>query len=146
MKRAVEYNEQTGASRNISSVYLNLGVALQKCEYEREGREHLQQAVQGFRADIEKEPDSALLYDGLGNALLALEEFDAAREAFHRVVELNPDELTAHLNLAKTLEFQQRYDEAMSMLVDAIDHMKERGRNEDVERLREYLKTLESKK
>jgi spermidine synthase len=146
LKRAVEYNEQTGASRNISSVYLNLGVALQKCEYEREGREHLQQAVQGFRADIEKEPDSALLYDGLGNALLALEEFDAAREAFHRVVELNPDELTAHLNLAKTLEFQQRYDEAMSMLVDAIDHMKERGRNEDVERLREYLKTLESKK
>jgi len=146
LKKAIEYNEQTGAGLNISSVHLNLGVALQKSEYEKEGRNHLQQAVQGFLADIEKEPDSAALYDGLGNALLALGEFDAACKAFHRVVELNPDELTAHFNLAKTLEFQQRYDEAMSVLVKAISHMQRSGRNEDVEKLREYLKILELKK
>ncbi len=145
-KKAVEYNEQTKAERNIPNVHFNLGIALQNSGHEKEATDHLLKAVQGFRTDTQKHPDSPELYSRLGSALVKIADFSAAAQAFKRAVDLNPDDLANYVNLAKVLEFQERYDEGISLLQKAIDYMQRNGRSDDVAQLRIYLEVLEFKK
>ena len=145
-KKAIEYYEQTKVGLNIGSVRFNLGLALRRLGREKEAIEQLLKAVDDFRAGLQEHPNSPELHEGLGNALLLLAEFDAAVKAFERAAELNPDDLTNYLNLAKALELQGLHNQAVSILQRAIDYMQRNKRTQDVVQLKGYLEILEFKK
>lgn len=145
-KKALEYNEQTKPGRNLANIHLELGITLQELKRDKEAAGHLQKAVQGFRSDTQKHPDSSELHARLGSALVKIADFPAAAEAFKRAVELNPDNLDNYVELVKVLEFQQRYDEGISILQKAIDYMQRKGRTDAITQLRIYLDFFEFKK
>ena len=145
-EKALEYNEQFHLGHNLARVHLELGTSLQNLERGQEAEEHFQKAVRLYRELTQKHPDSPELYSRLGSALVKIADFSAAAQAFKRAVDLNPDDLANYVNLAKVLEFQERYDEGISMLQKAIDYMQRNGRSDDVDKLRIYLEVLEFKK
>jgi len=142
-KKALEYNEQTEDGPSIAGIHFDLGIALENLNCDKEAEEHFRRAVQLFGELVQKRPRSAGPQFWLGKALVKLADFDAAREAFKRAVELNADDLSGYLELAKVLEFQQRYDEGIAMLKKAIDYMQSKNRSDDVAHLRIYLEFFE---
>ena len=66
-----------------------------------------------------------------------------AAEAFKQALDLNPDDVLAYVNLAKALEIQQRFEEAIAVLGDGVKIMLRQGRKEkasaDLNKLRELL-------
>jgi len=142
-KKALEYIEQTEDGPSIAGIYFDLGIALENLNRDKEAQEHFRSAVQLFRELVQKRPRSAGLQFWLGKALVKLADFDAAYEAFKKAVELNPDDLSGYLELAKVLEFQHRYDEGIALLKKTIDYMQSRNRSDDVTHLRIYLEFFE---
>lgn len=69
---------------SLPEAYHNLGLT-----YSRMGRRDA--AIQAFRDAIRLRPTYAVAYAGLGEALLADEQVDAARQALEQVIALQPD-------------------------------------------------------
>ena len=145
-KKAVEHYEQTKVGPNIGRVRFNLGLALRRLGCEKEAIEQLLKAADDFRAGLQEHPNLPALHEGLGNTLIVLGEFDAAAKAFQRAVELNPDDLTNYLNLAKALEMEGLGDQAVSILQKAIDYMEHKRRSKDAAQLQKFLEIIENEK
>jgi tetratricopeptide (TPR) repeat protein len=69
-----------------------------------------------FETAVREYPQYDLAYDGLGLVHMQLNETEAAREAFSKAVELNPDFADANRNLARILLSERRPAEALPLL------------------------------
>ena len=63
---------------------------------------------------INRNPTYPDLYNSLGVRLKLCEKMDEAEEAFRKAVELNPDYVTARINLLKILQENKKYEAALS--------------------------------
>ncbi|MHC4631157.1 MAG: fused MFS/spermidine synthase [Planctomycetota bacterium] len=111
-KSALEYNDRAEFKQSMSNVHYNMGVVLQRLGSNDEAFEYMQKAVQGYRKDLAKTPDSAKTVSRLGNALAGVGNFSEATGYFQQAVNLNPYDTKNHSTLAQALIIQERYDEA----------------------------------
>jgi tetratricopeptide (TPR) repeat protein len=76
------------------------------------------QACVGFRAILETDPDFALAYSGLSQALAALGDAEAALSALALGCERRPDDDGLKLEFAKALLGSRRYEEGRALLTE----------------------------
>ena len=74
--------------------------ALYKEAFAHFAQGRLDEAVAGYRAALDAQPDLAIAWNGLAMALAQQGELDAAIEAGRRLVELEPDEPLGHTSLS----------------------------------------------
>lgn len=75
----------------------------------------LDQARTEFTQLLERHPKHPLAWLGLGLAEFLREDWTAAETAFRKSGELDPENLAPHINLALTLDEQNRRDEALQI-------------------------------
>jgi len=146
-RKAVDYHQQADTGETaIASVHLNLGVLLRRVGQPQEGEEHLKKAIEWFRIEAEENPNLVVTWSRLGNTLATMGNLQAASEAFRKALELEPNNPTHYDTLAKALEYQGKYDEAISVLQKQIQLMKRYNQEETAAKLAEYIEFLEYKK
>ena len=74
--------------------------ALYKEGFRNFTEDRLDEAIACYRKAVEADPQLAIAWNGLSLALRDLGDLDAAIEAGHRLVELEPDEPLSHTNLS----------------------------------------------
>jgi len=74
-----------------------------------------------FQAAVERAPDSAHAYFGLGHACYDLHDYESAAAAYRRTLELSSDWIDAHWNLALCYVQLDRIPEAIAALRAYID-------------------------
>ena len=77
--------------------------------------ERYNEAEAEFRYAISLANANSGLYNNLGFVLLGAKKFDDAQESFEKALELDPENITAKLNLAHTLYKKELYDKALKL-------------------------------
>ena len=145
-KSALEYNDRAEFKQSVSNVHYNMGVVLQRLGSNDEAFEYMQKAVDGYREDLAKSPDSAKIASRLGNALVGVGNFSEATGYFQQAVNLNPYDTKNHSTLAQALVIQERYDEALTGLKEAVSFMLRIGDKEAAAELQKHLELVEFRK
>jgi len=145
-QKAIEPGILSSEKVNVASIHFNLGVALQKLNRNKEATDHFLKAVEGFRKELKKFPNSPELYTRLGDTLASLGDFKAAAQAFQQALNLEPHSFINYYNLAKALEFQGLYDQAIAAAQKGVLYMQSVGQKEAAAQLQIYLDYLQSQK
>jgi len=145
-KSAIEYNRTAKVKYSMSSLYLDIGLALEKLGRDEEASGYIRKAVKGYREDLAQNPDSTKTIRDLGNALLKLGQFAEATEYFQKALDMNPLEIDSHLSLANAFSAQHRYDDASVVLKKAIASFSDTGDKNTIAKLQRYLWFVENKK
>jgi spermidine synthase/Flp pilus assembly protein TadD len=145
-KGALEYNDKAEFKQSMSNVHYNISVALQRLDSNDEASEYMYRAIQGYRQDLAKSPNSTKIAGRLGNALAEVGNFSQATEYFQQAVNLNPYDTGNHSTLAQALVFQERYDEAIAGLREAVSFMLRIGDKEAAAKLQKHLELVELRK
>jgi predicted membrane-bound spermidine synthase/Tfp pilus assembly protein PilF len=144
--RAIQYHTEAGTEEAaIASVHMNLGLLLGQMGKPQKSREQLAQAVKWFRIELEGNPRAVVAWDRLGDTLATLGDLKGASEAFEKAVALEPGNPAHYAKLAKALEFQQRYDEALEVARRHMQLMQTNGQPDAAAQLRQYIEILEYK-
>ena len=105
-------------------------------EYDR-GQELLRhnrriQAIEAHTRAVLIAPEAAVLYEGLGTALLAKQQGPEAIAAYRSALDLDPDSVTVRFNLAQALQRAGQFDVAVDTLNEVLglepDHAGAHGR------------------
>ena len=89
---------------------------------EDKGKRLLKLAVERFRAAIRIKPIFPEAYKSLGRTLGDLKEFQAAVDAYDRVLALNPNDFENWADRAAPLINQNKTDEAVDSATNAVQH------------------------
>jgi len=106
----------------------------------------LNQAVKWFRIELEEDPGAAVVWDRLGDTLATLGDLKGASDAFAKAVALEPANPASYSKLARALEFQRRYDEALDAARKQMQLLRDSGQEEAAAQIRQYVEILEYKK
>jgi len=146
-QKAVDYHKHPGGKKNaIGSIYLNLGMLLNRVGRHDEARQQLTLAVEEFRLELKENPNSPLIWSRMGDSLATMGDFKAASDAFGKAVVLDPGNIENLYNLAKTLEFQGRFSESIAAAQKAAILASGSNQQQLSAGLNEYLRSLEQKK
>jgi len=150
--RAVTYHGEAGTEETaieetaIGSVHMNLGLLLARMNKPQESREQLVRAVKWFRIELEEDPSEVVVWDRLGDALATLGDLKGASDAFGRAGALEPANPAYYSKLARALEFQKRYDEAIDAARREMELLQQGGQQEAAAQIRQYIEILEYKR
>jgi len=143
-RNAIEYHRTTGSEDPaIAAVYKNLGVLLRRMDRKMDGNAPLAEAARWFRIEARVHPRSAVAWEQLGGVLAMRDDMKGASEAFEKALALEPDRLTHYEKLAKTLEHQKRYGEAIEVVRRQMKLLEDRHQREAAVQARQYLELLE---
>jgi tetratricopeptide (TPR) repeat protein/MFS family permease len=146
-RRAIQAHAESGGRQTtIASVHMNLGILLGRLGRPREAKEQLTKAVEWFRIELDENPGSVVIWEWLGDTLATMNDFKQASEAFAQAVALEPRNPTYYEKLARTLEFQGRYGEAIDVVRRQIKLLQESDQRDAAARLGPYVELLEYKK
>jgi tetratricopeptide (TPR) repeat protein/MFS family permease len=140
------HGEAGGRQTAMGSIYMNLGILLGRTDRPNEGKEQLAEAVEAFRAELDENPNSVVAWEQLGDTSAALGDFKGASDAFDKATALEPRNPSHYEKLARALEFQRRYDEAVAVVRKHVTLREEQGRRDLATQLRQYIEMLEYKK
>jgi predicted O-linked N-acetylglucosamine transferase (SPINDLY family) len=82
---------------------------------------HRDDAIACFRRAIEIQPESADLYDNLGNALKENKQLQEAIAAYRTAIRLNPGMVRSHVNIGNALKYSGLVEEAIVHYRRAIE-------------------------
>ena len=85
-----------------------------------ERTDHWAEALKGYKAALNRWPNSLGAYIGIGNCYYALGEFRAAESALRDAADIFPNEGVVLNNLAQVLLEQNKYNEALKSIHKAI--------------------------
>jgi len=144
LQEAIDYQIDNGLEQTaIASVHMKLGMLLRRMGRAEEGRKHLTEAVQWFRADLRQHPNAVVVWAWLGDTLTLLKDIKGATEAFERASALEPENVSHYEKLVELLKAQRRYDEAIAVLHRQIAMLKKRGQKDAALELSQYVELLE---
>jgi len=144
---AIASHTESGAQQTaVASVHMNLGILLGRMNKPREAKEQLAKAAQWFRIELDENPASVTVWDWLGDTRAIMQDFKGASAAFEKAVSLEPRNPAHYDKLAKALEFQRRYAEAIDVVQREIKLLQELGQKDVALQLRPYLELLEYQK
>lgn len=78
-------------------------------------------AIPDFQVVTNRDPENIWGWLGLGLAQFVERDLTAAETAFRRCLEIDPQSITAHINLAMTLQEQDRVEEATRIWQSLLD-------------------------
>jgi tetratricopeptide (TPR) repeat protein len=107
------YIKYVDAEPNDHQALNDLGWMFLQVGRPEDGLERFEQAI-AIEAD-------AAPYNNKGRALLELERFEDATDAFSRAAELDPEDEEAPFNMAVAMRAQDRYDDALDALDTLIE-------------------------
>jgi tetratricopeptide (TPR) repeat protein/MFS family permease len=146
-RSAIQAHGETPDGRAaIGSIHMNLGLLLGRTDRLKEGKRQLAEAVEAFRVELDENPNSAVLWEQLGDTSAALGSYKEASEAFDKAVTLEPRNLSHYHNLARALEFQHRYDEAVAVVEKHLRLAREQGHRDLAAQLAQYIEVLKYNK
>jgi tetratricopeptide (TPR) repeat protein len=145
-KSALEYNARAEIKQSMSIFHHNIGFALKKLGRNDEASQYIHKAIEGYREDLSKEPDSVETVRWLGNILAENGDFSEATKYFRQAVNMAPYDVENHSLLVKVLAVQGRYDEAVEQLYKGVRLMRDNGQEDDAVTLERLLKLVESRK
>jgi tetratricopeptide (TPR) repeat protein len=145
-KKAIAYNAASGFKKDVPDLHFNLGYVLKRLNKPYESNQELQQAITGYRQELSENPISSETHLVLGRALAEFGDYQQATQHFLRARDLDPTNLSKHINLIRFLEAQRRLDEAIEAAQKAIRLMLKESNKEAVTVLRKYVRALESRK
>lgn len=145
-RKAIEYHQTTDDRLNIAKIHFNLGLVSKKLGQMQQAEEQLQMAVQEFRKDLDKKPDSTETLVSLGNTFAEMGDFKSAAETFHKACEADPYDIQNHTLLAQALAIQGRIDEAVDGLQKAAAFMTSAGRKDAAAQLQKYIEYFQAQK
>ncbi|MBN1787841.1 MAG: fused MFS/spermidine synthase [Sedimentisphaerales bacterium] len=143
--KAITCNEEAREKISMARVHYNLGMVLTKLGKETKAAEHFGKAAEAFRKRLIKNPANSEWWSVLGDSLMATGDFEAAVDAFKKARDLDAAAGYYYNNLVEGYERNGLYNEAIAVLKRHIQLMQYTRRDEDVVRLRKYLKVLEYK-
>ncbi|MBN2271614.1 MAG: tetratricopeptide repeat protein, partial [Sedimentisphaerales bacterium] len=145
-KKAIEYNEQARLGYNLARANFELAASLENLDRGEEAAEYLSESSELFRKLAAEYPETSEFLFRLGKVLVKMRDLDAAAEAFKKAVALDPNRLESHIEYARVFELQERYDEGIQAVRNAIEYMKSKGFEENIAPLRALLEVFEFKK
>jgi len=108
------YSAAIELAPNTVEIHYGLGVALFS-------RGQPGDAIAQFQKVLQLDPDNCTAYNSLGAAMLkAKSDLELTAQQFRKAVELKPDYLSAHLNLATVLVLQNKFDDAIAQCRQAL--------------------------
>jgi tetratricopeptide (TPR) repeat protein len=140
------HDEAVGTRTAIGAVHMNLGLVLGRTDKLKEGKEQLAKAVEAFRVELDENPNLVVAWEQLGDTSAALGDFKGASDAFDKAAALEPRNPSHYQKLARALEFQRRYNEAVAVVRKHIKLVQEQGRRDLAAQLSQYIEVLEYKK
>jgi predicted membrane-bound spermidine synthase/Tfp pilus assembly protein PilF len=146
-RSAIQAHAESGGQQTaVASVHMNLGILLGRMNRAQEAKEQLTKAAEWFRTELADNSNSVTAWDWLGDTLATLKDFKGASNAFAKAAALEPQNPTHYEKLARALEFQGRYAEALDAARNQVKLLQELGRPDLAKRLGEYIELLEYKK
>jgi tetratricopeptide (TPR) repeat protein/MFS family permease len=146
-RRAIQANADSGGGQTaVGSVHMNLGILLGRLNRPTESKEQLGKAVEWFRIELDENPNSVTVWDTLGDTLATLSDFKGASDAFEKTVALEPKNPDHYTKLARALEFQHRYNDALAVVRKQVALLQDLGRRDQAAQLGPYVELLEYKK
>ena len=142
-KSAIECNEKAKVKRSMSNMHYNMSSALKKLGDNEEASKYIHMAIEGYREDLAKTPDSNKIMRHLGNALTEVGQFSEGTKYLQQAADMDPFDIKSQLTLARALLIQERYDEAIEQLGEGIRFMLGHGRKDDAAALRRLLRLVE---
>ena len=130
-----EYREAIKKDPNYAKVHSNLGALLKKLGQPNEAEMELKEAIRS-------NPNLAEVHYNLGVLLEDLERYDEAEEEYKKAIKLNLNLAEAHANLGILFLIIERSEEAKKELKIAKELFEKEGREEDVKKAEELLKSL----
>jgi len=85
------------------------------------GLDQLDEAIRLYNEVLDRDDTYTLAWSNLGLAYLRTKQSALAEEAFRKVVSLDPEDSNGKLYLARSLLAQNKHEEAISRLTEAID-------------------------
>ncbi len=146
-RRAVECDRQAAFQKMaLASAHMDLGMVLDKMGYKADAKKHLNEAARWFRIDLARYPDSVVCWERLGETLALAGDLKGASDAFARTTALEPKNAAHYEKLAKLLEDQGRYGDAISVARQHVALLKELGRRGLALQMGAYVDYLEYQK
>jgi tetratricopeptide (TPR) repeat protein len=107
------------------------------------GQHKIDEAIATFRQALAIDLQRADTHNNLGGALVTAGELEAGAKHYARAVELRPDLLAAHYNLAQTYRRLQRPADAKTEYLRALSLAEDSGEHAIADRIRSRLASLE---
>jgi tetratricopeptide (TPR) repeat protein len=142
---AIDHNQSLDIKSRqnvIAAIHLNLGAVLARQGKKNEAVEQYNKAIKEYQIQIAESPDSHELYSRLGNTFAMIGDFKGAAQAFGKALKLYPVNPNYYDNMAKVLEYQGRFDEAIKVTSKQIELLKYLKQNQAVQQLQPYLNSL----
>lgn len=127
----------------IAAVYKNLGMLLRRMGRKLDGNAPLAEAARWLRIETQAHPRSAVAWEQLGGVLAMRDDMKGASEAFAEALALEPGHLAHYEKLARTLEHQKRYGEAIEVVRRQMKLLEDHRQRESAVQARQYLELLE---
>jgi tetratricopeptide (TPR) repeat protein len=145
-KSAIEYIQKAKVNYSTSDMYYNISLASKKLDRDDEASEYIYKAIEGYREDLDQEPNSVKTLRNLGAALAEINRFSEATEYLQQAINIGPLEAENYLMFAKVLSMQNRYDDAIALLKKAINSFWDTRDERSVVKLQRYLRSIEDSK
>ena len=145
LKQAFATIAREGIEMRTGNIHYNLAVSLSRLGKPQEADKQFRKAIEDFEEQLTYEPKPAELHLKIGKSLASMGHIKKAENHFFQALNLEPATLAHHLEMAKNLELQQRYDEAISLLQEGISFMSRQGRKDDITELQRYLDFIKKK-
>jgi Tfp pilus assembly protein PilF/spermidine synthase len=143
-RNAIDYHQTSDAQDPaIASVYRNLAMLLRRAGKKAEGNAPLAEAAKWLRIEAQENPRSAVVWEQLGGVLAMRDDMKGASDAFEKALDLEPGDVSHYEKLAKTLEHQKRYGEAIEVVRRQMKLLEDRKQREEVVQARQHLELLE---
>lgn len=143
--KAIQAHAAAGRVGAIGSVRRQLGLLLGRMDKVKEAKEQWAAAVPEFRAELQENPTAVVTWEQLGDTLAALGDFPGASEAFAKAAALEPRNPSHYEKLARALELQRRYEEAIQAVQKHLKLVQELGRRDLATQLNQYIELLKYK-
>lgn len=141
--RAIELE---GIEVYTGNIHYNLAVVYSRMGKSKEAGEEFHKAIEDFKAQLVAEPKNAELYLKIGKSFASMGQLAEAEKYLSKALDLNPADLSYHLEMARNLEVQRRFDTAIGLLQESIRYMLHHGRKEDASLLGNYVETIKTRK
>jgi len=146
LQEALAYNELPDLEMDLADIHVSLGTVLKQLNRSDQAAEHFDEAIEKYHEELHKDPAAFDVWAQFADTLVTVRNFKQASECFSKAIMLNPTILDNHIKLAQSLEFQERYDDAIVALKKAAAFMLKREDKAAVAKLQKYLKRLELEK
>jgi tetratricopeptide (TPR) repeat protein len=145
-KSAIEYNEKAKVKYSMADMYYNIALASKKLSRKEDVSEYINKAIEAYREDLAQEPNTTKTLRNLGRALAEIDRLNEAAEYLRQAVDNGPLGVENHLELARVLSMQKRYDDAIAVLKKAIVSFSNARNEKAIIELQRQLWSIEDRK